>query len=261
MHDQSDERQSSLRHAASTRLHFARFEFKYVLPRQARDEIEAELNYFMHLDPYVSPAADRSYMVRSLYFDDRVYSAFYDKIDGIHSRHKFRLRTYTDRPERSVPLFLEIKNRNDNLVTKHRVIVRHRVGNGHVEGDELVEDVLSSAEDGPLRRQFEYELHRRRLRPVALIDYRRRPYVSKFDPEFRLTFDDRLQCTSTDSLFPSLAATSRQGLPGYTIMEVKFRFHLPSWFHRIIQSYELSRTSISKICRGLDVLELAPNLS
>ena len=40
-------------------------------------------------------------------------------------------------------------------------------------------------------------------------------------------------------------------------MEVKFRYHIPSWFHRIIQSYELRRVSISKICAAMETLEMA----
>jgi len=109
--------------------------------------------------------------------------------------------------------------------------------------------------------QFEYQLYRRRLRPVALIDYFRRPYISKYDPEFRITFDEQLNATATDSLFPSARERSRLVIPGFSIIEVKFRYHLPAWFHRIVQSYELRRVSISKICQGLEALELVENLS
>jgi hypothetical protein len=50
-------------------------------------------------------------------------------------------------------------------------------------------------------------------------------------------------------------------VPGYTVMEVKFRYHMPSWFHRIIQAFELRRVSISKICTGTQALglQLDPN--
>ena len=61
--------------------------------------------------------------------------------------------------------------------------------------------------------------------------------------------------------FPGALDRSRELMPGYTVVEVKFRYHVPSWFHRIIQSFELRRVSISKICRGIEVLELAENLS
>ena len=50
-------------------------------------------------------------------------------------------------------------------------------------------------------------------------------------------------------------------MPGYTIMEVKFRHHMPSWFHHILQAYELRRRSVSKICEGMTRLGLIEDLS
>ena len=93
-----------------------------------------------------------------------------------------------------------------------------------------------------------------------LIDYYRRPYISKYDPEFRVTFDEQLYATRTESLHPPEYAPRRSVLKGFTIMEVKFRFHVPSWFHRIIQSYELHRISVSKICSGIETFGLTPKL-
>ena len=51
--------------------------------------------------------------------------------------------------------------------------------------------------------------------------------------------------------------TPKQVVAGFTILEVKFRHHLPSWFHRVIQTHELRRISISKIVSGMETLGLA----
>jgi hypothetical protein len=245
-----------------TKLHFARFEFKYIMPTALRDEVEKELGYFLELDPFVSATPDRKYFVRSLYYDDPEYTCFFDKVEGLRSRSKFRLRTYTKDPSVDAPAFLEIKGRYNNLVFKHRVPI---TGGGEWRSDEsskLAQHILDNTKVGdPVRTQFEYELLRKQLQPVALIDYKRRPYVSKYDPEFRLTFDEQLQGIIATGLFPSSWARSRALLPGYTVIEVKFRYHMPSWFHRIIQAYELRRVSISKICRGMEVLEIAEDVS
>ena len=45
-------------------------------------------------------------------------------------------------------------------------------------------------------------------------------------------------------------------ITGFTVMEVKFRRHIPSWFHRLIQAYELRRVSMSKICKAMEILGL-----
>ena len=92
-----------------TKLHFARFEFKYVLPQGLRSDLERELRYFLEFDPYVAARPEHRYFVRSLYFDDPFYSSYYDKVDGLFSRYKFRVRTYTENPFDDTPLFLEIK--------------------------------------------------------------------------------------------------------------------------------------------------------
>ncbi|MEZ6005441.1 MAG: polyphosphate polymerase domain-containing protein [Planctomycetota bacterium] len=243
--------------AAKTKLHFSRFEFKYLLPAKLRAEVESELSHFVEFDPFVEGRPDHRYLVRSLYWDDRRLSAFRDKIDGVMVRSKFRIRTYTTDPDEPVPRFLEIKGRNNNLVVKHRTPVDIGTESSQVAGDSLAELVMANAVEGPIQQEFSFQRYRRRIQPYCLIDYQRRPFVSRFDPEFRLTFDEELTATRTDRLFPKRTDRTVRVAPGYTVMEVKFRHHLPSWFHRIIQGYELRRLSFSKICEGTVALGLA----
>ena len=66
-----------------TRLHFSRFEFKYLLNAKRRGALESDLQHFLQYDPFVALQENHQYPVRSLYFDDPSYSAFHDKIDGI----------------------------------------------------------------------------------------------------------------------------------------------------------------------------------
>jgi hypothetical protein len=239
-----------------TTLHFSRFEFKYVLDRALRDEVEAELQHFVELDPYVQSQPHHLYFVRSLYFDDDALSAFHAKLDGMLTRSKFRIRTYGRTADDPAPWFLEIKGRHNNLVFKHRTPILGAFDK-HANGDALSKIVLAHAQAGAVRDQFEFEVYRRRIRPMVLVDYLRRPYISRFDPEFRLTFDSDLTATATDAMFPAGAVRPRPLLRGFTVMEVKFRHHVPAWFHRILQAYELRRQSISKICTGTQALGIA----
>lgn len=226
-----------------------------------RLELESELRYFLEFDPYVRSQPNHQYHVRSLYFEDPHNSCFYDKVNGLHSRSKFRVRTYTKDQKIATPQFLEIKGRFNNLVFKHRSPVNPQLCVCDEYGDSLVCKLLKAVDPSEVRHKFEYELYRKRLSPIALVDYTRRPYVSRFDPEFRLTFDSELQGTRTKSLFPNGGARqSRSLLPGYTVMEVKFRRQIPSWFHRLIQAYELRRVSVSKICHAMEALGIAEDL-
>ncbi|HEX6812964.1 MAG TPA: polyphosphate polymerase domain-containing protein [Planctomycetota bacterium] len=238
-----------------TPLHFSRFEFKYVLDRRLREEVEAELQHFVELDPYVASRPGHTYFVRSLYFDDQGLSAFHDKVDGMLTRSKFRIRTYGHGLDDPAPWFLEIKGRHNNLVFKHRTPILGDFDK-RAAGYELSKLLLRHATRGAVLEQFEYELYRRQIRPLVLVDYRRRPYVSKFDPEFRLTFDTGLSAVATDTMFSNTTAEPFPMLRGFTVMEVKFRRHVPAWFHRILQAYELRRQSISKVCAGVQALGL-----
>ena len=40
--------------------HFLRYEFKYILDTQRRDNIEEELSHFMQLDPFVEQFKNKS---------------------------------------------------------------------------------------------------------------------------------------------------------------------------------------------------------
>lgn len=245
----------------ATKLHFARFEFKYVLPQALRQELESELRYFLEFDPFVESRPDHQYFVRSLYFDDPFNTCFMDKVEGLHTRSKFRVRTYTDDPYDGTPQFMEIKGRYNNLVLKHRTPLNQSDGIISESGDILISKLLGIMPPGEVSRKFEYDLYRKRIRPVALVDYVRRPYFSRFDPEFRLTFDSELRGTMTRALFPGAgSAQPRRLLPGFTVMEVKFKRHIPSWFHRLIQSYELRRLSVSKICHAMVALGIEEDL-
>ena len=239
-------------------LHFARFEFKYIMPKKQRDDVEAHLVNFLEYDQFVTSTPGHKYTVRSLYYDDPYYTAFHDKIDGLHTRSKFRIRTYSKSILEKAPFFLEIKGRNNNLVFKHRTPVN--IGDNSwpfKRGHELTSAIIKNGTPSEVLDQFQFGVLKNRLAPVALIDYKRRPYISKYDPTFRITFDEEITAFNSDSLFPESRDQCRHVLSGDTVMEVKFHHHMPSWFHRVIQAHQLKRVSISKICSGMEVLDLA----
>jgi len=245
--------------ASSDGLNFLRFEFKYLLRKELRDIIEKEIGNFMMLDPFVARQPQRNYIVRSLYYDDPSLSSYHQKMEGMLLRSKFRLRTYTDNPEDTCSTYLEVKGRYNSLVFKHRA------GFDIAKASRLFADCASTTEGitrhivaSPVADQFRYELEQKKIAPVMLIDYIRRPYFSKYDPDFRLTLDDHLYATRSDHLFPSRPGIRREFLPGYTVMEIKFKNSIPLWFHRIIKNHSLKQLPISKICKGIEAWNLVP---
>ena len=237
--------------------HFLRYEFKYILNEELRTNIEEELSHFMQLDPFVEQFENKKYLVRSLYFDDPIYSFYYEKTDGLMHRQKFRIRTYITEYNKDIPIMLELKGRYNNFVYKHRTSINH--------DSENIKDVfrlLSPLEnkDNPVAKQYTYDKYKKNIKPIMLIDYQRRAFQSKSDYEFRITFDGELYGTQTTDLFPKDELYKRKLIDGYTIMEVKFKKHIPPWFHRMMIKYQLNRVSISKYCTGMEATSLIDNL-
>ena len=239
---------------------FLRFEFKYILDLALRDKIESSIANFMHPDPIVASKPDQKYVVRSLYFDDPYYSSYYDKIDGLIHRAKFRLRTYTNNPTENCSTYLEIKGRQGQMVFKKRVPMLPETDQFiRQAGSDITQKIIDYAEPGYVRDRFRFDYLRKSIKPVMAIDYQRRPYHTRYSQDFRLTFDDSLYGLYTDSLY-SNDTNKRSLLRGYTVMEIKFRAHIPAWFHSIIKSYELQRVSVSKVCAGINAWNLVPRL-
>ena len=158
--------------------HFLRYEFKYILNETLRADIEKELSHFMQLDPFVRQFENKKYFVRSLYFDDPFYSFYYEKTDGLMHRQKFRIRTYTKKYDKDIPIMLELKGRYNNFVYKHRTSIKFKSKN--------IKDTVNALlplenEDNSIARQYTYDRYKKNIKPVMLIDYQRRAFQSKYD--------------------------------------------------------------------------------
>ena len=237
-----------------------RYEFKYFLNKKISNEIKNHIRKFMIIDKFANNFSDKNYFVRSIYFDNEFNSNFDEKVDGHRIRKKFRLRYYNKNLKNS-PIFLETKGRNLERTYKRRVKL-------DLEDFDLImkeksfNTLLQKYPDSSTIQEFIFEYYKKRLKPKVLVDYFREPYVNKHGLYFRLTFDQNLKCTNLDNNLKNI--TTNQQLmckAGSTILEVKFDRSIPLWFHRIIQSYNLTRQSISKFVLGMCYTKLGEETS
>ena len=91
----------------------ARHELKYYINPAELEALRRRLERVMRLDSHCK--GGRAYNVRSLYFDDAFDSAYYDKLDGVMTRDKYRLRIYNHSDE---VIFLERKRKLGDLIAK-----------------------------------------------------------------------------------------------------------------------------------------------
>ena len=232
---------------------FSRFEFKYIIKKNVSEAIQNEVKNFTKIDSYASNKS--KYLVRSLYFDNNLFTNFHEKVDGIKKRYKFRIRTYTNHDDFNTPLFLEMKGRNNLRTYKVRTKINKNDLNLFYKQKNLL-DLKHKYLNNKLIEQYIFDSYKKKIIPKVLIDYNRLPLINKNGLYFRLTFDSNIKACSSNNIFNSTNSW-KACIPGNDILEVKFDFTIPPWFHRIIQSYQLKRISVSKFVIGMEASNLA----
>ena len=238
-----------------------RYEFKYILNKKISNQIEKEARNFMIYDGHVNKELNNKYFVRSLYFENNFSSNFYEKVDGMKIRRKYRLRTYSNFFDPKVPIFFEVKGRISERTYKKRINIKNKYLNLFLSQSQNF-NLLNLYPNNEMIINFIFDSFRKNLKPLILVDYKRRPYINKFGLYFRLTFDTNLLSSKTNNLFSNDKYSSwLECKAGYTILEVKFDRSIPAWFHRVIQCYNLKRRSVSKFVLGMSSSGLARETS
>ena len=232
---------------------FSRFEFKYIIKKNVSEAIQNEIKNFTKTDGYANNKS--KYLVRSLYFDNNLFTNFHDKVDGIKKRYKFRIRTYEDHDDFNTPLFLEMKGRNNLRTYKVRTKINKNDLNLFYKQKNLPY-LKHKYLNNKLIEQYIFDSYKKKIIPKVLIDYNRLPLINKNGLYFRLTFDSNIKACSSNNIFNSTNSW-KACISGNDILEVKFDFTIPPWFHRIIQSYQLKRISVSKFVLGMEASNLA----
>ena len=91
-----------------------RYELKFLLNSNQAEILRYRLSLIMEHD---ANAIDGHYFIRSLYFDDVHNTAYYEKIDGLEEREKYRIRFYNF--DHSY-IMLELKGKKNNLTYKRQ---------------------------------------------------------------------------------------------------------------------------------------------
>ena len=231
---------------------FSRYEFKYLLPLKKANQIENEIKNFMTLDKNALKNKNKNYFVRSLYFDNEIYSNFYEKVDGMETRKKFRIRVYSSNEKSKSPIFLEMKGRQNQRTYK----LRTEIDKSHLTyliNNENLDSLLKIySSQNNVVNHFIFDSLKKKIKPKVLVDYDRRAYFNKFGLLFRLTFDNNILSSPSNTLFNKKNLSFKETRAGHTVLELKFERSIQPWFHRIIQNYNLSRISISKFAIGME---------
>lgn len=220
--------------------HF-RQEHKFQISYQNLQLLRYQLAACMHTDPHAGP--DGGYTIRSLYFDDRKHSAFWEKINGEYQRSKFRMRCYNFDFDYIV---LEKKERIDNLCRKTSCRI-------DLQTAQRLQQGLPSGGGEPLLDEFD-ALRTQGLKPTILVDYHRYAFSHPVS-DVRVTLDSRLR-TPLHSLdfFDS-------NLPAFPVfdadealIELKYDDYAPAYITRLLSGIPNVKIAVSKYTRCMELL-------
>lgn len=216
-----------------------RNELKYTIKPFEHLILSKRLSKVLDVDEH---GIDGCYHIRSLYFDNDYDHSLHENLLGLSHRTKYRLRMYDF--DQSFLVFEQKSKRIDKGLKMHLILSVD-------EAQALIQgqyDFLKHRKEA-WAQVFYLDLHRNKLKPKLIIDYKREAY--QFKPgNVRITLDTHIQ-TSTQVLdfFNSNLALCPERC-GQVLLEVKFDAYLPDLIQSLFSPIEAQRTAHSKYVIG-----------
>lgn len=214
-----------------------RHELKYMIDEGTYLYLRSRLLPLMMTDPHGEKG---EYRVTSIYFDDVYNSGYWQKINGMETRRKFRVRAYDLDPGL---IKLEAKHKDESYVSKLSGSLTREQYLSLLHGD----CSFMSGFDGEENAFGEYYRSDliSRLRPRVVVDYHREALIYPFG-NVRVTFDKKLSaCFNTMDMFAPEAQYTRL-YDREIILEVKFDNYLPDSIYSALQCLNAPQQPVSK---------------
>ena len=223
----------------------SRVECKYLVRQDQVDGIREYIQPFVHRDRFARGHADGRYTISSLYLDSPEMALYRSTTRGIKNRFKLRIRTYTDKPED--PTFFEVKKRMNGIVYKFRQSVPR------AQALDLLERNTLETEQGTDLSKFISLRDLHGAEPVMRVKYKREAFVSQSADPVRITFDNELEGSVTVDAELRHEGGDWITVPmDHVILELKFTNLYPSWVGRMVNEFQLERTSVPKYVLCVD---------
>ncbi len=221
-----------------------RHELKFKISNSAAEVLKQKLSLILKKDKnaYYS---DGSYLIKSLYFDDLDSTSYYEKMDGVLYRKKYRIRIYNNNDEF---IRLEKKMKHNTYTAKEQILISKDIYSKILNGklDEI---------DSPtgLLEEFITNSKTKHLVPSVIVLYHRIAFTYPIS-EVRITFDSHIQSGLYNyDLFDKQVPMYNVSEPGKQVLEVKFNEVLPLHIANILNDIPSCKEAVSKfaICRSI----------
>ncbi len=222
-----------------------RHELKFSISSPQAEILKSKLAILMAVDTN-SYNQDNTYLIRSLYYDDINSTAYYEKLDGVEYRRKYRIRIYNNDDQF---IRLEKKLKNNNLTSKDQTLIDKRTYQLLINKE--FDKINSSG--SKLLQEFIMECKLKGLIPSVIVEYKRLAYTYPIC-DVRVTFDEEIKSGLYDyDLFNKDLPLYGVIDPKKVVLEVKFNEVLPESLAIILATIPNCRQAISKfaLCRSV----------
>lgn len=217
-----------------------RHELKHSMSSYDAVELVSRLKYVAKADEHASD--NGCYTVRSLYFDNAYDKALREKIDGISSREKFRIRFYNGDTSY---IRLEKKVKSRGLCQKYSAVMTKEQCQWLLKGKY---SFFKESED-KLFLELYVKMNTDQLRPKNIVDYTRQAFVYPAG-NVRITIDSDIRSSTQVDQFLNPMLYCRR-VTNAIILEVKYDDFLPQLIADMVQIKNRQVTAFSKyaVCR------------
>lgn len=191
------------------------------------------------------------YIIRSLYFDTIYDDDFFEKLEGIETRRKIRLRIYDPKHDFAM---LEMKQKQGPSQKKRSLRLDKADAESLVCGN--YEVLLKYDED--FAKECYGLMNCKCYRPKTIVQYNRKAYIAR-ENKIRVTFDNNIVATESNFDLFSENLVMYPVLDKFNVvMEVKFNGFLLDYIRQFINNINKSELSVSKyaLARGQSYAEI-----
>lgn len=213
---------------------FKRYELKYLMNRQQKEQILHAMEQYMKLDDYGRTT------IRNIYFDTDNYRLIRRSLEKPAYKEKLRVRSY-QAVTKEQPVFVELKKKYKHVVYKRRLVCPEgEMKHYFLNGKPLPDDSQIGNE---IRYFWNYY---KNLHPVVFLSYEREAYYALDGSDFRVTFDENILYRKRDLSLESEIYGSPILKENQTLMEIKTSGGMPLWMCDALTKNHLFKTSFSK---------------
>ena len=219
-----------------------RNEIKYTLTPCEHMKLRDYFSGFMAFD--VNAGIDGEYTVKSYYFDTLYFDDYYEKVNGVYERQKYRVRTYGDLGQYRLEKKQKRGLLNKKLSGEICADDADMLIKGHTE-------IITGNKDTDL---IIAEMRMKGCRSSVYTEYIRQAFTVE-EIGLRITFDREISAVYGNY---GLSETRPEPFPifydGEVIMEIKYEDSLPRWLERAVRIHAPGESSTSKYAQSLDYI-------